>query len=80
MPDVSTGETAIKSGSQLRIGYRPYGSLSLFTYVTPYPNYDQLPKTFTLPASGNWEIELTQICPNCSGGVYSDPILTNITI
>lgn len=80
MANISTGSTGIKFGSTLRIGYRPQGSTSSFVYVTPYPTYDQLPKTFSITGPGIFEIEYTEICPNCSGGLFSDPVITQITV
>lgn len=79
MPNVTTGSTAIKFGSTLRIGYRPVGSVAAYTYLTPYITFNELPKVFNLPV-GAWELELTEICPNCSGGIYSNPVLTQIIL
>lgn len=80
MPDISTRNTAIKFASSLRIGFRAIGSASGFTYITPYPTADQLPFIFTVPTAGTWEVEYTEICPNCSGGIYSDPVIVNVTV
>lgn len=76
----STGSTTINYGSSLRIGYRAAFSSSAFTYITHYPTYNELPYQFTLPSSGQWEIEYTELCPSCSGSSYSEPITTLITI
>lgn len=76
----STGSTSINYESSLRIGYRAAFSSSAFTYVTHYPTYNELPYQFTLPSSGQWEIEYTELCPSCSGSSYSEPITTLITI
>ncbi|SEW21543.1 hypothetical protein SAMN05428988_3222 [Chitinophaga sp. YR573] len=80
MPDVSTGTTMIKFGSSLRIGYRAEGSASAFTYLPQYYSQAQLPLTFTVPSSGSWEIEYSEICPNCSGGIYSDSVITIVNV
>lgn len=78
MPNISTGRTMIKFGSHLRIGYRPQGSAGPFIYLPQYFTQEQLPVTFTVPATGDWEIEYTEICPNCSGGIYSDSQTTTV--
>jgi hypothetical protein len=80
MPLVSTSSTAIKFGSTLRIGYRAAFSASAFTYITHYPSYSELPYLFTIPGSGQWEVEYTELCPSCSGSMYSDPITALVTI
>mgnify|MGYP003405103733 CR=1 len=79
MPSVSTGSTTIPYGSTLRIGYRPYGSTSPYTYLGSFPGYDSLPYTFTL-SSGTWQLEYTSICPNCSMPKYSSPETVIITV
>lgn len=80
MPDVSTGTTSINYGSTLRIGYRIYGSTSPYTYLGYFPNYNELPYTYTLPTSGTFQIEYTQICPSCSANKYSEPEITIVTV
>ena len=79
MAAFSTGTTSIPYGTTLRIGFRPQGSTSAFTYPTPYKSYDDLPATITVPAAGTYEVEYTIICPNCSLGTYSSPIQTIVT-
>lgn len=61
----------IPIGTKLRIGYRIQGSSSPFTYLTTTPTDQQSPYTFTL-ASGAYDLELTTVCPNCSGNAFSD--------
>lgn len=78
--EMNTGSTAIKFGSTLGIGYRIYGSISGFTPHTHYPSYNELPYTFSLPSAGVWEIEYTEICPNCSGNKFSIPETAVVTI
>lgn len=73
MPYASTGSTSIDFGSSLRIGYRIYGSISPFTYLSYFPSSNELPYTFEVPIAGVWEFELTRLCPSCSGTGYSDP-------
>lgn len=77
---ISTGSTSVTYGSSLRIGWRTYGSTSPFTYITHYPDYDELPYTFTLPNPGIYEIEYTQVCPSCSAPQYSASTNTIITL
>lgn len=70
-----TIDYSIPFGSSLRIGYRIQASSSPFTYITNYPNYNQSPYTISGLPVGNYEVELTTICPNCSGGVFADPVI-----
>jgi hypothetical protein len=65
----------INPGASLRIGYRVKNSSNPFTYLSVYPTSVDLPYTITGLGAGFYEVELTQICPNCSGGVFSDPII-----
>lgn len=65
----------ISFGASLRIGYRIQNSSSAFTYVTTFPTYNQSPYTISGLAIGNYEVELTTICPNCTGGVFSDQVI-----
>lgn len=60
-------------GASLRVGYRIQNSSSAFTYLTTFPTYNDSPFTFDGLALGNYEVELTTICPSCSGGIFSDP-------
>jgi hypothetical protein len=67
---------SIPFGATVRIGYRVQNSSSSFTYVNPFPDYTQSPYTITgLPANNNYEVELTTICPNCSGGIFGTPVI-----
>lgn len=77
---ISTGSTGVNQGASLRIGYRVAFSTGAFTYVNPYPTSDQLPYQFTVPGSGQWEIEYTQLCPSCSGDSYSNPVTVRVTV
>lgn len=78
--EVNTGATSIEYGATLGIGYRIYGSISPFTPLGHFPSYNDLPYTFSLPSAGVWEIEYTQICPNCSGNKFSNPETAVVTI
>lgn len=78
--EVNTGSTSIDFGADLKIGYRPNGSAGAFVYLTPLPNYNQLPYTFSLPSAGVWDIEYTQICASCSGSVYSEPQVVTVIV
>ncbi len=80
MPTFNTGSTSIDYGATLRIGYRMYGSASAFTYIVNYPSSEELPYTVNLPTAGTYEIEYTQVCPNCSGNRYSEPELVIVTV
>lgn len=64
---------SIPFGSSIRIGYRIQSSSSAFTYLTSYPNYNDSPYVISGLPVGNYEVELTTICPNCTGGVFADP-------
>lgn len=66
---------SIPFGSSIRIGYRIQGSSSPFTYISGFPNYNQSPYTISGIAAGNYEVELTTICPNCSGGIFASPAI-----
>lgn len=65
----------IPFGASVRIGYRVQASSSAFTYLTNYPSYNQSPYTIPDLPIGNYEVELTTVCPNCSGGVFADPVI-----
>lgn len=79
--DISTSSTTIPFGTNLRIGYRLYGSTAAFTYITHYPSYDELPYTFSVPNPGQYEIEYTVACPGCSGAAkFSDASTTVVTV
>lgn len=65
----------IPFGSNVRIGYRIQSSSSAFTYVTTYPSYNDSPYVISGLPVGNYEVELTTICPNCSGGIFADPVI-----
>jgi hypothetical protein len=80
MPYISTESTSIEFGTSLRIGYRIYGSITPFNYLSYYPSYNELPYTFEVPSVGIWEIEYTQLCSSCSGTGYSDPQTTVVTL
>ena len=65
----------IPFGASLRIGYRIENSSSAFTYLTTFPTYNESPYTFSGLPVGNYEVELTTVCPNCTGGVFADPVI-----
>ena len=74
MASITIMATLVFNGS-LRIGYRVKNSSNPFTYIPAYPTANELPYIITGLSSSTYELELTQICPNCSGGVYADPII-----
>lgn len=78
--EANTGSTSISFGTNLRIGYRTYGGITPFTYLTHFPTYNELPYTFNLPGPGVWEIEYSVICAGCSGSTYSAPDTVVVTI
>lgn len=63
----------IPFGASVRIGYRIQASSSAFTYLTNYPTYNDSPYIIDGLPIGNYEVELTTICPNCTGGVFGEP-------
>lgn len=65
----------IPFGAHIRIGYRVINSSNPFVYVSGYPAYNESPYEVTGIPTGSYEIELATICPNCSGGIYSEPII-----
>ena len=69
----------IPYGSALRIGYKAAGSSSAYTYLTTFPDAADSPYQFTVPA-GFYDVEISTICPNCSGNRYSDPYVTQVTV
>ena len=70
-----TISATLNYNASLRIGYRVKNSSNPFTYVNAYPTANEIPYTITGLSSSTYEVELVQICPNCSGGIYSDPII-----
>lgn len=79
MATVTTGTTSIPYGATLRIGYRVYGSANPYTYLTHFPNYNELPYAYTL-STGIWEVEYTTLCPSCSLPTYSAPETVVISV
>lgn len=65
----------IPFGASLRVGYRIQSSSSAFTYVGTYPSYNDSPYTISGLPVGNYEVELTTICPSCSGGIFAAPTI-----
>ena len=66
---------SIPYGASIRIGYRIQNSSSPFTYVNGFPSFNDSPYTIGSLAQGNYEVELTTICPNCSGGIFANPVI-----
>jgi hypothetical protein len=64
---------SIPFGASIRIGYRIQASSSAFTYLTNYPTYNESPYVITGLPANTYEVELTTICPNCTGGVFGEP-------
>lgn len=60
-------------GQSVRIGYRIQGSNNPFVYTSPYPSYSDSPYFITGIPLGIYEVELTGVCPNCSGAQFGYP-------
>lgn len=67
----------IPFGTSLRVGYVPYGSSGPYTYIATYPSYSDSPYTLTVPNPGLYNLELTTVCPSCSGAGFSTPYVVN---
>lgn len=67
---------SIPFGASIRIGYRQLNTSGPFTYISGFPTYNDSPYTISGIPTGSYEVETTTICPNCGGGVFSDPIIT----
>lgn len=78
MADVQI-QYSIEFGQNLRIEYKPAGSAGPYTQYPSFPDAGDSPVIITLP-SGNYDLQLSTICPNCSGNRYSDPFTTTITV
>jgi len=65
----------IPFGASIRIGYRIQSSSAAFTYITTFPTYNQSPYIISGLPIGNYEVELTTICPNCTGGIFAEPAI-----
>lgn len=63
---------SIPFGSSLRVGYRLAGSAGPYAYVPIFPSYNDSPYTLGVPLVTLYEIELTTLCPSCSGSTPSD--------
>lgn len=70
---------SIPIGTKLRIGHRPPASTGPFTYLVATPTDQDSPYTFTLP-TGAYDLELSTICPNCSGNNFSDAFIEPINV
>lgn len=67
-------------GNSVRIGYRTFGSTGPYTYVMPFPDYSQTPYYVTGIPAGDYEVEVTSVCPNCAGSSYGQPVVTHAVI
>lgn len=70
---------SIPIGTKLRIGHRPPASTGPFTYLPTNPTSEESPYTFVLP-QGLYDLELTTVCPNCSGNNFSDAFIQPINV
>ncbi len=69
----------LEFGQSSRIGWKINGSAGPYTYLNSFPGPDDMPFTFILPA-GTYDIEVSTICPNCSGNIYSDPEVKTVVV
>ncbi len=70
----------IPFGASVRVGYRQTGSSDPFTYISHYPTYNESPYTIDGLPVGLYEVEITTICPNCSGNTFGDPLVIQATV
>lgn len=71
----------IAFNQKIRIGYRVWGSSGPYTYLNTFPGPGDSPYDLTsVLTTGDWDVEVTVICPNCSGNSYSSPTVTSITV
>lgn len=70
---------SIEFGQNLRIGHKPTGSSGPYTYLSTFPEAEDSPFTFSLPV-GIYDIEISTICPNCSGNLYSEPEVRTVNV
>jgi hypothetical protein len=66
---------AVAFGASVRIGYKLTSSTGDYTYLNFYPSYNQSPYTITGIPLGVYEVQINTICPTCSGGIFSDPVV-----
>lgn len=66
-------EATLEYGQKLRVGYKVSGSANPYTYLNTFPGPEDIPFVFPVPAPGTYDVEITTICPNCAGNIYSDP-------
>lgn len=71
---------SIPFGSSARIGYKQKASSNPYTYHNYYPSHNEFPYTIDGIPIGNWEVEITTVCPNCAGALYADPVIVDAVI
>jgi hypothetical protein len=79
MGKVRVNDPTIAYGQKLRIGYKAASSASAFTYLPDFPGPGDMPFEFIISA-GTYDVETTIICPNCSGNIYSSPIVSTVAV
>lgn len=79
MGDVKVTFT-IPFGSRLRIGYKATNSATPYTYLSTYPEPGDSPYTFVITPAGIYDVELTTLCPNCSGSTPSTPVVFTVNV
>jgi len=67
-------------GSVVRIGYKLVSSGDPYTYLTYYPTYNQSPYSIGGVSIGAYQVEVTTVCNNCNGPIYSDPVVVNAQV
>lgn len=70
---------SISFAQSVRIGYKQYGTSDPYTYLTVFPGPGDAPYTISSLPFGLYQVEVTTICPNCSGGIYSTPVVVVAT-
>lgn len=76
-----TLKASMAYGTTARVGYRIRSSDDPWIYFVQQPSYDEFPYTFeeNIPP-GDYEFEVSTLCPSCSGGKFSDPQIVYLTV
>lgn len=65
---------SIPVGKYLKLGYRPIGFTTPFTYVPTQIFYNQSPFNLVVDDTYTYELELSTICGSCGDGSASNPV------
>ena len=66
---------SVAFGASVRIGYKVVGTLGDYTYLNVFPTYNQSPFIIAGLPVGSYQVQINTICPTCSGGQFSDPVV-----